>query len=218
MPIRVLIVDDHALLREGLRQVFHLEPDIEVVGEACSGDEAVRRSAQLRPDLVVMDINLPDMSGIEATRQIRAASPSTRVLVLTIHDQEEYLLEAIAAGASGFVLKDVEPRTLLEAVRLCCRGEGYVHPTLSARVLHLGTRRRERWTPLGGGIPEPLTRREFEVLQLVAEGVSNREIGQRLFISEKTVKNHITSIFRKLGVSDRTQAVIHAIREGWVKV
>ena len=218
MPIRVLIADDHALLREGLRQVLQLEPDIEVVGEARTGGEAVRLSDRLRPDIVVMDINLPDMSGIEATRQVRAASPATRVLVLTIHDQEEYLLEAIGAGASGFVLKDVEPRTLVDAIRLCCRGEGYVHPTLSARALAARGRRRERWAPLGAGIPEPLTRREFEVLQLVAEGVSNKEIGQRLFISEKTVKNHITSIFRKLGVADRTQAVIHAIREGWVKL
>lgn len=218
MPIKVLIADDHALLREGLRQVLQMEPDIQVVGEARTGEEAVRKTSQLRPDIVVMDINLPDISGIEATRRIKETSPQTGVLVLTIHDQEEYLLEAIGAGASGFVLKDVEPRTLVDAIRLCCRGEGYVHPTLSARALSWRGRRRERWTPVGSGIPEPLTRREFEVLQLVAEGVSNREIGQRLFISEKTVKNHITSIFRKLGVTDRTQAVIHAIREGWVKV
>lgn len=215
MPIRVLIVDDHALLREGLRQVLQGEPDILVVGEARTGEEAVREAAHLRPDIVVMDINLPDISGIEATRRIKEACPEAGILVLTIHDQEEYLLEAIAAGAAGFVLKDVEPRTLVHAIRLCCRGEGYIHPTLSARAL---SRRRERWAPVGAGIPEPLTRREFEVLQLVAEGASNREIGERLFISEKTVKNHITSIFRKLGVSDRTQAVIHAIREGWVKV
>ncbi|HEY8394014.1 MAG TPA: response regulator transcription factor [Thermaerobacter sp.] len=218
MPIRVLIADDHALLREGLRQVLQVEPDILVVGEARNGEEAVRQAAQLRPDIVVMDINLPDISGIEATRRIKEACPETGILVLTIHDQEEYLLEAVAAGAAGFVLKDVEPRTLVHAIRLCCRGEGYIHPTLSARALSWKARRRERWAPLGEGIPEPLTRREFEVLQLVAEGASNREIGERLFISEKTVKNHITSIFRKLGVSDRTQAVIHAIREGWVKV
>jgi DNA-binding NarL/FixJ family response regulator len=183
----------------------------------------VNLAAQHRPDVVLLDITMPVMGGIEAARRIKQLRPETGVVVLTIHDSDEYLLESIAAGVNGYVLKDVEPAALVEAVRSCARGNGYLHPAMAARILaRLGASvalQLPQVRPQGRRIGEEgLTPREFEVLELLAKGATNRDIARQLYISASTVKNHITSIFRKLGVSDRTQAVLYAVRKGWIKV
>lgn len=214
-PVRVLVADDHPLLREGLRQVLGLA-GLQVVGEAANGRECLEKARSLRPDVVLMDLNMPEMSGLEATRTIKAELPGTRIVVLTIHDTEDYLVEAMQAGVEGYVLKDADPEVVVEAVRVCARGQSYLQPELGGRLM-AGLRRREQQRA-GGGARSVLSQREFEVLQLLAEGASNREISRRLFISEKTVKNHTNAIFRKMGVEDRTQAVLEAIRKGWVQV
>lgn len=221
--IRLLIADDHVLFRKGLCQALVQEPDLDVVGEAADGNEAITKAVSLKPDVVVMDLSMPVLGGIEAARQIRRQQPEVSVLILTAYDDDENLLSAIAAGASGYVLKDVAPSELAEAIRACARGEGYLNPVMAAKVLsRLGT------TPglsqgtsarvAKNGDDMGLTPREFEVLEQIAIGASNRDIAQRLFISESTVKNHVTNIFRKLSVTDRTQAVLYALKKGWVKV
>ncbi|HEY8450323.1 MAG TPA: response regulator transcription factor [Bacillota bacterium] len=218
--IRVVVADDHVLLRQGLRQVLELEPDLTVVGEAGDGEEAVRQALGLKPDVVLLDITMPKLNGIEAARRIKQQLPRTGIVMLTIHDTDEYLLEAVSAGINGYVLKDVEPRVLVEAVRACSRGNGYLHPSITAKLLgRLGQRRGRPELPKRRRIgDEGLTPREFQVLELIAQGASNREIAATLYISESTVKNHVTSIFRKLEVTDRTQAVLYALRKGWVQV
>lgn len=235
--IRILIVDDHALLRQGLRQVLELEPDLEVVGEAQDGFEAVAKARELAPDVVLMDINMPGLNGIEATRRVRREMPDVRVLVLTIHDDDEYLREAAQAGVSGYVLKDVEPRELVRAVRLSAAGRPYLHPDMGGRLLSSLLARPPAEAPPAAGAPpavgvppaidappggeggatrdSELTRRECEVLELLADGASNRDIAARLFISEKTVKNHVTHILQKLGLGDRVHAALWVVRSGW---
>lgn len=214
--IRVLIADDHPLLRQGLRQVLELSGDVAVVGEAVNGRQCLELARQVRPDVVLMDVNMPEMNGLEVARAIKGEMPGVAVVILTVHDAEDYLVEAVQAGVEGYVLKDAESSAVLEAVRSCSRGQSYLQPQLAGRLM-TGMRRREKKRtderPL-----DVLTEREFDVLKLLAEGTSNRDIGERLYISEKTVKNHTNSIFRKMGVSDRTQAVLEAIRKGWVQV
>lgn len=214
--IRVLIADDHPLLRQGLRQTLELSDELEVVGEAADGKVTVELAAALQPDVILMDITMPGMNGVDASREIKERFPDMGIIILTIHDTEEYLMEAVRVGVNGYVLKDIEPEGLLRAIQACHRGETYLQPTLAGKLMS-GVSRREQ----EGRSQDPfevLTERELEVLRLMSEGVSNREIGLRLYIAEKTVKNHTTNIFRKMGVSDRTQAVIEAIRRGWVKV
>ena len=216
MPIQVLLADDHKLLREGLRRILELDGEISVVGEAGDGAEAVRLAGVLNPEVVVMDINMPGMNGVEATRAIKAQFPRIAVLVLTIHEDREYLLEVLKAGAAGYVLKDIDPDRLMEAIRLVHAGESVVAPGLTSKLiaeLNTGSRHETPSTP-----DNPLSAREQEVLQLMAEGIGNREIADRLFVSEKTVKNHVTSIFRKLDVSDRTQAVVQAVKRKMVGI
>ncbi len=216
MPIPVLLADDHKLLREGLRRILELGGEIAVVGEASDGAEAVRLAGALHPEVVVMDINMPGMNGVEATRAIKAQFPRIAVLVLTIHEDREYLLEVLKAGAAGYVLKDIDPDRLIEAIKLVHGGESVVAPGLTAKLIaELNTgRQQEAHVPP----PNPLSAREQEVLELMAEGIGNRDIAGRLFVSEKTVKNHVTSIFRKLDVSDRTQAVVQAVKRNMVAI
>lgn len=248
--IRVLIVDDHALLRQGLRKVLEFEEDVEVVGEAADGEQGVAAAKTLQPDVVLLDINMPGMSGLEAVWRLRGEAPRCEVLVLTIHADAEYVFEVIKAGAKGYILKDIEPAKMVHAIRTVSRGDSYLPSDLLAHVLTEFKRlaaeaaaAREQATlpvaagtpPVAGGTPPPvsamtpsaatvgsgaatapgydeLTRREREILSCLAEGLHNGEIAKRLFISEKTVKNHISSVLRKLAVDDRTQAAILAVK------
>lgn len=217
MPIRILIADDHALLRQGIKNVLELESDFAIVAEAGDGEEAVRKAGEAVPDIALLDINMPRLNGLEVTKRIRAALPSVKVIILTIHDDESYVVEVVKAGAAGYLLKDVEPGMLIKAIRTVYEGESFIYPTLAKKLFGEITRLEEerRHGPasfLQHGRDERLTLRELEVLQLIAKGLSNQEIAHKLFLSEKTVKNHLTNIFRKIDVADRTQAVLYAIK------
>lgn len=208
--IKVLIVDDHAVVREGLRTFLGMLPDIELVGEAASGREALEAAAKKKPDVVLMDLVMPEMDGIEATRQIRAAHPEVRVIVLTSFAEETKIFPAIRAGATGYLLKDVKPAELADTIRAVARGESRLHPDVTRKVL----------SGIAGGDPgkavvEELTDREIEVLRCLARGRSNKEIAAELFIAEKTVKTHISNILAKLGFADRTQAAVYAVKHGY---
>ncbi|MCL6560018.1 MAG: response regulator transcription factor [Firmicutes bacterium] len=211
LTIKVVIADDHPLIREGLRRILSLAPDVVIAGEAESGEQAVELARRTGADVVLLDVNMPGMNGITACKLIKAEMPGTKVIALTIHDQEEYLFELIRAGVSAYLLKDVSPDKLLEAILGVTRGESFISPRLAAKVFQEFNRR----TGKAGNI---LTNRELEILQLLAQGESNKSIAQKLFISEKTVKNHLTNIFQKLNVNDRTQAVLYAIKNKLVQV
>ena len=211
MSVRVLVADDQAMVRAGFRRLLAYEPDIEVVAEADNGLEAVDKATRFSPTVVVMDIRMPELDGIEATRRILAANPAARVLILTTFDLDEYVYEALCAGASGFVLKDDPPEQLIAAIHTIAGGEALLSPGITKRVIKQF-----------GRIPRPtppkeldeLTAREREIFRLVADGLSNAEIGQTLHISETTVKTHVTHVFQKLNVRDRVQAVVLAYRAG----
>jgi DNA-binding NarL/FixJ family response regulator len=214
MSIRVLIADDQALVRGGFRLILETRQDIEVVAEAEDGKQAVALAQEFAPDVILMDVRMPVVDGIEATRQIVASDCKARILVLTTFDVDEYVYEAIGAGASGFLLKDVRPSDLIDAIRLIADGNALLGPTVTRRLL-------DRFaTPNGQADPRiisALTERERETLQLLASGLSNAELAQTLFLSETTVKTHVSSILRKLGVRDRVQAVIAAYDAGLVQ-
>lgn len=217
MSIRILIADDHALLRQGIKNVLELETDFAIVAEAGDGEEAVRKAGEVAIDIALLDINMPRLSGLEVTKRIHAAHPEIKVIILTIHDDESYVVEVVKAGAAGYLLKDIEPGMLIKAIRTVYEGESFIYPTLARKLFGEITRLEEerRHGPasiLQQGRNERLTLRELEVLQLIAKGLSNQEIAQKLFLSEKTVKNHLTNIFRKIDVADRTQAVLYAIK------
>jgi DNA-binding NarL/FixJ family response regulator len=211
MSIRVLVVDDQSMVRAGFRMLLSGEPDIEVVAEASNGLEAVDKAARFRPTVVLMDIRMPELDGLEAARRILAADDSARILVLTTFDLDEYVYEALRAGASGFVLKDDPPEQLIAAIRTVAGGEALLSPAVTKRVIKQFTR-----------IPQPapprafddLTERELDVFRLIARGHSNAEIGRELYISETTVKTHITHILQKLNLRDRVQAVVLAHETG----
>lgn len=211
--IRLLVADDHALIRDGLRKILGLYEDLDVVAEAANGEIAVTLARELHPDVVLMDINMPCTNGIEATRRIKAERPETGVIALTIHDEEEYIYELVSAGVSAYVLKDIESDSLIETIRAVHRGETVFHPKISQKMCgefqRLARQNKQ---------DEQLSRREVDVLMLIARGKSNKEIGDELFISEKTVKNHITNIFRKIQVSDRTQAALYAVKNRIVRL
>ncbi|PWT78722.1 MAG: DNA-binding response regulator [Chloroflexi bacterium] len=209
-PITVLIVDDHLLVRQGVRAFFETQPDIRVLADTGSGDEAIQMAAELVPDVVLMDLVMPGMDGVEATRLLRRTSPRSQVLVLTSYHQDEHIFPAIRAGALSYLLKDVSPAELAEAVRKAARGEAVLHPRIAARVVQeLHGARTDAFNPFSD-----LSERELEVLRLIADGMGNGEIAQRLVISEKTVKSHVSNILSKLHVADRTQAAVYAWREG----
>jgi DNA-binding NarL/FixJ family response regulator len=204
----VLIADDQALVRSGFRMIVEARPDLDVVGEAENGEDAVRLAAELDPDVILLDIRMPVMDGIEATRQLVASGSRARILVLTTFDLDEYVYAAIRAGASGFLLKDVRPADLVDAIRLVAHGNALLGPTVTQRLLeHFGSGDRP---PADAAVIDSLTEREHEILRLLASGLSNAEIAEQLVVTEATVKTHVSSILRKLGVRDRVQAVIAA--------
>lgn len=205
--IRLLLVDDQSLFREGLRTLLSLQVDFEVIGEAGNGDEAVRLAVQLAPDVVLMDMHMPVLDGVAATRKLRETAPAIRVIALTTFDDDEYVFEALRAGALGYLLKDTPSDKLFEAIRAAHRGESFLQPSIAAKVVAEFSRVS---APKPAPLVEPLSEREIEIVKMMAAGASNKEIGAALFITEGTVKNHITSILGKLGVRDRTQAALKA--------
>ena len=212
-PISVIIVDDHAVVRQGVRAFLDTQPDIHVVAEAASGLEAVRLCTEFAPDVVLMDLVMPEMNGVEATRRLKRVSPRTQVIVLTSYYDDDHIFPAIQAGAISYLLKDVGPEELADAVRKAARGEAILHPRVAARVIR-ELHHMPQETP---ATFSELTERELEVLRLIAEGLSNAEIAERLVISEKTVKSHVSNILNKLHLADRTQAAVLAWKEGLMK-
>ena len=212
--IKTIIVDDHPLIREGIRRILSLDHRIQVVGEASDGLQGYEMARKHLPDVILMDINMPRMNGIEAARLIREEMPGVRIIALTIHDDQAYVIEMIKAGASGYILKDVEVQELIKAVLTVADGHSVIHPVVTGKVF--GELRRKTAAPPAER--EPLTGREMEILSHIARGEANKMIANQLCISEKTVKNHISSIFRKLGVSDRTQAALYAVKHRMVHI
>jgi DNA-binding NarL/FixJ family response regulator len=211
MTIRVLLVDDQALFREGLETLLSVHRDIEVVGQASNGQEAVEVALQIQPDVVLMDVRMPILNGVRATRRLKKALPQCRVIVLTTFDDDEYVFDALRAGAGGYLLKDVPSAQFVEAIRATARGESILEPSVAARVIAEFTRVSSLVPPAHmEQLVEPLSERELEILALIARGASNREIAGQLFIVEGTVKNHVTHILGKLDVRDRTQAALKA--------
>lgn len=211
--IGVLLVDDQAMIRAGLRMVLESEPDLSVVAEASNGAEAVRVGRRERPDVVLMDVRMPEMDGIEATRQLLEAAPDTKVIVVTTFDIDDYVYGALRAGASGFLLKDAPPDDLINAIRVVAGGDALIAPSVTKRLIAEFAERREE-QPVRG--LDDLTERETEVLTLIARGLSNAEIAEELFVSETTVKTHVSHILTKLNLRDRVQAVVAAYEAGLV--
>lgn len=206
--IRVLLADDHPLIREGLRKILELEADVEVIAEAADAEDTIAKVGEHVPDVVVMDVNMPKGGGLAATRAVRTGYPSVQVIVLTIHDDDEYVGELLRAGARGYLLKDADPANIVDAIRQVHQGEGYLAQGLMGKAIsQLQSTQFEPRPQI-----ENLTEREREILALIVAGRTNREIGGHLFITEKTVKNHITSLLRKLNLQDRTQAAVFAVR------
>jgi DNA-binding NarL/FixJ family response regulator len=210
MSTRILIVDDQRLMREGLRTLLELEPDFDVAGEAGDGAAALEAFEASTPDIVLMDIRMPGMDGVEATRRLRARHPGARVIILTTFDDEAYVFEGLRAGAQGYLLKDLSGDELATAIRTVMAGGALIEPSVARKVFAEFARLAPAARPLDAGLAEPLTEREREVLRGVAQGLSNREIGQKLFLTEGTVKNYVTSVLQKIGARDRTQAALRA--------
>jgi DNA-binding NarL/FixJ family response regulator len=216
--IRLVLADDHAVVRSGTRELLEQQPDLKIIGEASDGNEAVRLAGELQPDVMVMDVRMPAMSGVEATRQIKASYPNVKVLVLTAHDDDEYVFALLQAGANGYLLKTAEIEELVRAIRTVAAGKSALAPEVTGKVVAQFTS--------GKSLPEVLTEtqenydgltdRELDILRLVGQGLSNKQIGKRLFISDRTVQAHLSNIFSKLNVSSRTEAVMHAVRKGWI--
>lgn len=226
MSTRIVIIDDHQLFREGVKRILEFEKSFEVVAEGNDGTEAIELVERHHPDVVLMDINMPNVNGIEATQHLVANFPDSKVIILSIHDDENYVTHALKTGASGYMLKEMDADALIEAIKVVADGGSYLHPKVTHNLVK---EYRRLASEEGSGnqflrqmeIRRPLhllTRRECEVLQLLADGKSNRAIGDALFISEKTVKNHVSNILQKMNVNDRTQAVVVAIKKGWVEI
>lgn len=223
--LRVLLADDQTMIRQGLGYVIRIQPDMEVVGEAADGQAAVELCSALEPDIVLMDVQMPKKTGIEATREIMKARPQTKIVILTTFDVHDYVIEGIRAGAVGYLLKDADTDDMLEAIRAASRGEAVYRTARAAEALSEALQRsgeaspqdNKRPGPFGGALLEPLTERELDVLQHMAYGLRNDQIAAKLTISEGTVKTHVHRILQKLAVEDRTQAVVFALREGMVE-
>lgn len=216
MALGIIIVDDQALFREGLRTLLSVQPDFEVLGEAANGEEALRQAVKLRPAVVLMDLRMPVMDGVTATRRLHETLPQCKVIVLTTFDDDEYVFEGLRAGAVGYLLKDVSSEQLFEAIRAADRGEYFLLPSITAKVMAEFSRISRSPSVSLEALAEPLSPRELEILRLVATGASNREIADRLVIAEGTVKNHLTNILGKLNVKDRMQAVLKAKEYGLI--
>lgn len=208
--INVLIADDHPIVRQGLKQILELESDIVVVAQASNGSEAVKLTKEVKPDVILMDINMPGTNGLQAIKELKEEKVPSRIIVLTIHEDREYLFKTLQMGAEGYVLKDAEPSVLINAIRSVNNGQSFIQPNLTKELVREFNRvtlhEKEKTED------NNLTSREVEVLGLIAEGMINKEIAKQLYISEKTVKNHVSNIFKKLDVSDRTQAAIYAFK------
>ena len=210
--IRVLICDDHAVVRQGLATFLDLQDDIEIAGEAADGVDAVAKAASLQPDVVLMDLVMPQLDGVEAIRRIRAADPDAKIIVLTSYADDEKIFSAIRAGASGYLMKDVSPQDLAKAIRMARDGDPLLHPDVARRLMdHVS-----HPEPPGAAALARLTAREVEVLRLIARGLANKEIARELVLSEKTVKTHVSNLLQKLDLGDRTQAALFAVRNGVV--
>ena len=209
-PIRVLLVDDQRLLRDGLRTLLELEEDLQVVGEADDGAAGLARYAELKPDVVLMDVRMPGIDGVEATRRLVGEWPDARVIILTTFDEDEYIFEGLRAGACGYLLKALSGAELAAAIRTVHGGDALLDPAVTAKVMAEFARLAPPARTIDAGLAEPLTDREREILTLVAQGLTNREIAQRLFLAEGTIKNYVTNILQKIGVRDRTQAALRA--------
>ncbi|MET3507672.1 two-component system response regulator DegU [Halalkalibacter oceani] len=226
--ISIVLIDDHQLFREGVKRILAMEDEFEVVADGEDGSDALQLVKEYRPDVILMDINMPQMNGIEATRELTKAFPNVKVLVLSIHDDESYVTHVLKTGASGYLLKEMDAAALVEAVKVVASGGAYIHPKVTHNLIkeyrRLATEDEEHEDSIGYREVEYrkplhiLTRRECEVLQLMTDGQSNRAIGESLYISEKTVKNHVSNILQKMNVNDRTQAVVEAIKKGYVIV
>ncbi len=226
--VSIVLIDDHKIFREGVKKVIETEPIFRVVGEGSNGEEAVQIVREMQPDVILMDINMPMMNGVEATETILEQNPEAKIIVLSIHDEEAYVYQTLQSGASGYLLKEMDVDSLIEAIDVVSKGGSYVHSKVTGKLIDEFRRmKREREAELDNQITYTveyhipyhlLTKRECEVLQLMAEGRSNRTIGEILYISEKTVKNHVSNILHKMKVQDRTQAVVEAIKNGWVRI
>jgi NarL family two-component system response regulator LiaR len=212
--IKILIADDHAFVREGTRRILEQETDLEVVAEAGDGQEAVKLACDLKPDVALLDVAMPRLDGIEATRQIKALCPAVAVLVLSAYDDDQFIFGLLEAGAAGYLLKSVRGHEIVDAIRAVHAGESVLHPSVARKVLNrfagISGKSRERKSL------ELLTEREMEVLKLVTKGLSNKDIAEGLYLSVRTVQGHLANIFNKLRVGSRTEAVVHALKEGWV--
>lgn len=216
MAIKILIADDHALLRQGIKKVLGFEEDLEVVAEAVDGQEALAKTLVLQPDILLLDLNMPVLNGVEVTKQLKAAKSKAKIIMLTIHDDDNYVIEVLKSGALGYLLKDVEPSMLIKAIHKVYEGQAFVYPELAEKLFgevemdcDINQKAEEIWKARRS---ERLTAREMDVLRCIAKGFNNQEIAQALFVSEKTVKNHLTNIFRKINVNDRTQALLYVLR------
>ncbi len=222
VPIKIIIADDHVLLRQGIRNVLELEADFEVISEAGDGEQAVEQAVTLVPDILLLDINMPKFNGLEVIRRVTQQEKKVRIIVLTMHDDENYVIEVIKAGAVGYLLKDIEPGMLVKAIRTVYDGESFIYPSLAKKLFGAINRQHTPSSEVTRGIERPkeerLSYREIEVLEMVCKGMSNQEVAKTLFLSEKTVKNHLTNIFRKISVTDRTQAVLYAIKNKIVTI
>ncbi|MGA9227003.1 MAG: response regulator transcription factor [Mesobacillus sp.] len=210
--IRLMLVDDHAVLRDGLRNIISVVEDIEVVGEAVSGDDALDQVEKCQPDIILMDINLPVKNGVEVTGILKRKYPHIKILILTMHSHEEYFMSAIREGADGYLLKDAPSEQVIEAIRTVARGESVIHPSMTKKLLAFHQQKQTEQEDT------TLTEREKEVLLCLVEGLSNKEIADRLFISDKTVKIHVSKIFKKLNVKSRSQVIIHAVQHQLVPI
>lgn len=214
--IRILLAEDHVVVREGTRELIQHEDDMEVVGEAGDGQEAVELAPRTRPDVIIMDVNMPRLNGIEATKQIKAAMPSTAILILTAYDNDQYVTALLEAGAAGYLLKNIKGRELIEAIRAVHAGESVLHPRIARKVLNRFAASGAR--PEGEPAGSLLSERELEVLKLAAKGLSNRDIAEQLFLSIRTVQAHLGNIFNKLDVGSRTEAILVGLKKGWFSI